>query len=107
MSRVHDVTDRSFEAEVLTAGGPVLVEFWAEWAGPSRMVAATLDEIAGAYEGRLVIAKLNTDHNTATPPTYNVSNLPTLLLFKSGAVVATRIGALSRGQIEEFLDANL
>ncbi|WP_329012103.1 thioredoxin domain-containing protein [Streptomyces sp. NBC_00690] len=83
------------------------VEFWAEWAGPSRMVAATLDEIAGAYEGRLVITKLNIDHNTTTPPTYDISALPTLLLFKNGTVTATRIGALSRGQIEEFLDANL
>ncbi|MEU8665332.1 thioredoxin TrxA [Streptomyces anulatus] len=104
---VIEVTDGSFAADVLEVPGPVLVDFWAEWNGPSKMIAPVLDDAAAAYAGRLTIAKLNIDQNPATAPKYDVRGLPTLLLFKNGQVVATKVGALSKGQLEDFLDANL
>jgi len=101
------VTDSSFADDVLKAAGPVLVDFWAEWNGPSKMTAPLLDDAAAAYAGRLTIARLNIDKDPETAPKYDVKGLPTLLLFRNGKVVATKVGALSEGQLREFLDANL
>jgi thioredoxin 1 len=101
------VTDDSFENEVLKSSTPVLVDYWAEWCGPCKMIAPILDEIAGAYAGRVRIAKLNIDENPATPPKYGIRGIPTLMLFKNGNVEATKVGAVSRAQLAAFLDSNL
>lgn len=101
------VSDANFEKEVLGADGPVMVDFWAEWCGPCKMIAPILDEIAEEYEGKLTIGKLNIDHNAGTPPKFGIRGIPTLLLFKDGSVAATKVGALSKTQLKEFLDANL
>ncbi|MGV3345761.1 thioredoxin TrxA [Enterobacteriaceae bacterium LUAb1] len=101
------LTDDSFETDVLKADGVTLVDFWAEWCGPCKMIAPILDEIAEEFEGKLTIAKLNIDENPATAPKYGIRGIPTLLLFKKGAVAATKVGALSKGQLKEFITANL
>src|SRR6266852_9833515 len=101
------VTDSSFDADVLRAPGPVLVDFWAEWCGPCKMIAPALDEIAAEYTGRLKVAKLNIDENQSTPPKYGVRGIPTLMLFKNGAVEATKVGALSKTQLAAFIDSNI
>jgi len=101
------VTDDSFENEVLKSSTPILVDYWAEWCGPCKMIAPILDEIAGAYAGRVRIAKLNIDENPATPPKYGIRGIPTLMLFKNGNVEATKVGAVSRAQLAAFLDSNL
>jgi len=103
---VH-VTDATFEDEVLKADGPVLVDFWADWCGPCKMIAPILDEIAREYAGRLKVAKLNIDENPATPPKYGIRGIPTLMLFKDGEVQATKVGAASKSQLTAFLDSNL
>lgn len=103
---VH-VTDDSFETEVLQSGEPVLVDYWAEWCGPCKMIAPVLDEIAGEYAGRLKIAKLNIDENSNTPPKYGIRGIPTLMLFKGGEVEATKVGAVSKSQLTAFIDSNL
>lgn len=103
---VH-VTDGSFENEVLKADGPVLVDYWAEWCGPCKMIAPVLDDISRDYEGKLKICKLNIDENTETPPKYGVRGIPTLMLFKDGNVEATKVGALSKSQLAAFLDSNI
>ncbi|MDR0805286.1 MAG: thioredoxin TrxA [Enterobacteriaceae bacterium] len=105
--KIIHLTDAGFESDVLKAAGPILVDFWAEWCGPCKMVAPILDEVATEYEGRLTIAKLNIDQNPATAPQYGIRGIPTLLLFKDGAVVATKVGALSKSQLKEFLDSNI
>ena len=101
------VTDDSFEQQVLNAESPVLVDYWAEWCGPCKMIAPILDDVAKEYEGRLTIAKLNIDQNEATPPKFGIRGIPTLMLFKNGEVAATKVGALSKTQLIEFLNAHL
>ena len=104
---IVQLTDASFEADVIKAQGPVLVDFWAEWCDPCKMIAPILHEVADEYAGKLTIAKLNIDQNAETAPKYNIRGIPTLLLFKNGAVAATKVGALSKSQLKDFLDANL
>ena len=95
------------EADVLKAEGAVLVDYWAEWCGPCKMIAPVLDDIASTYEGKLTVAKLNIDENQETPPKYGVRGIPTLMLFKGGNVEATKVGALSKSQLAAFLDSNI
>ena len=101
------VTDESFEREVLKSDDPVLIEYWAEWCGPCKLIAPVLEQIAGEYAGRLRVAKLNIDENPDTPPKYGIRGIPTLMLFKNGHVEATKVGALSKSQLAAFLDGNL
>ena len=101
------VTDASFEQDVLKADEPVLVDFWAEWCGPCKMIAPILDEVSREYDGRLKIGKINVDENQAMPSRYGVRGIPTLMLFKNGALVATKVGALSKSQLTLFLDSHL
>ena len=104
---IVNVTDASFEQDVLKADGPVLVDYWAEWRGPCKMIAPVLDEVARDYQGKLKVCKLNIDENQDTPPKYGVRGIPTLMLFKDGNVEATKVGALSKSQLAAFLDANI
>ena len=106
MAKAIEITDANFE-EIISGSQPILVDFWAEWCGPCKMIAPILDEIAGDYEGRLKIAKLNIDENPATAPKFGIRGIPTLLLFKGGKVEAQKVGALSKAQLKEFLDTNL
>ena len=101
------VTDADFEQEVLRASGPVLVDYWAEWCGPCKMIAPVLEEIASEYGDKVKIAKLNIDENPATPPKYGIRGIPTLMLFKGGNVEATKVGAVSKSQLSAFIDENL
>ncbi len=107
MSKITSVTDGTFETEVLQADAPVLVDYWAEWCGPCKMIAPILDEISGEYDGKLKIVKLNIDENAETPPKYGIRGIPTLMLFKNGNVEATKVGALSKSQLTAFLDSNI
>ncbi|HEX22238.1 Thioredoxin [hydrothermal vent metagenome] len=101
------LSDDSFEEEVVNADGPVLVDYWADWCGPCKMIAPILDEIAEEYKGKVKIAKLNIDENPATPPKFGIRGIPTLMLFKGGNVEATKVGAVSKSQLTAFLDSNI
>ncbi len=101
------VTDDSFEQEVLKSPAPVLVDYWAEWCGPCKMIAPVLEEIAKEYSGKIKIAQLNIDENPATPPKYGIRGIPTLMLFKNGNVEATKVGAVSKSQLSAFIDGNI
>ena len=104
---IQHVTDANFKSEVLESTLPVLVDYWAEWCGPCKMVAPILDEVAKEYTGKLKVAKLNIDDNQKTPGEYGIRGIPTLMLFKSGNVEATKVGALSKSQLTAFIDSNL
>jgi len=101
------VSDDSFEKDVMNAELPVLVDFWAEWCGPCKMIAPILDDIAKTYEGRLKVAKINIDENAATPQKFGVRGIPTLMLFKNGELESTKVGAISKSQLTAFLDSHL
>ena len=104
---IHHVSDASFEAEVLQSSSPVLVDYWAEWCGPCKMIAPILDEVAKDYNGKLKVAKLNIDENQETPAKYGIRGIPTLMLFKGGNIEATKVGALSKSQLAAFIDSHL
>ncbi|WIM06604.1 MAG: thioredoxin TrxA [Candidatus Nitricoxidivorans perseverans] len=101
------VTDATFKNEVLESGVPVLVDYWADWCGPCKMIAPVLEEVAREYAGKMKIAKLNIDDNPKTPGEYGIRGIPTLILFKGGNVEATKVGALSKSQLTAFIDSNL
>jgi len=104
---ITHTTDDEFETDVLQADLPVLVDYWAEWCGPCKMIAPILDEISGEYAEKLKICKMDIDANQQTPPKYGIRGIPTLMLFKNGELHATKVGALSKTQLSEFLDANI
>ncbi len=105
--QIIHTSDDSFEQEVLQSQLPVLVDYWAEWCGPCKMIAPILDEVAKEYEGRIKVAKLNIDENQNTPPKYGIRGIPTLMLFKNGNVEATKVGALSKSQLTAVIDSNI
>jgi thioredoxin 1 len=104
---ITHLSDAAFEKEVLQSQLPVLVDYWAEWCGPCKMIAPILEDISNEYAGRLRVAKLNIDDNQQTPPKYGIRGIPTLMLFKNGNVEATKVGALSKSQLMAFIDSNL
>ena len=105
--KIKVVSDTSFEADVISSSQPVLVDFWAEWCGPCKALAPVLDEIADEYDGRITIAKVNVDENVQLPLKYGIRGIPTMLLFQDGAVQATKVGALSKANLNAFLDSNI
>jgi thioredoxin 1 len=104
---IKNVSDASFEADVLQTQGPVLVDYWAEWCGPCKMIAPVLDELASTYNGRLTIAKMNVDENREVPAKFGIRGIPTLMLFDGGQLKATKVGALSKAQLSAFLEQQL
>ena len=107
MADIAHVTDTSFESDVLGSDLPVLVDYWAEWCGPCKVIAPVLEEIAAEYDGRMKVCKLDIDANGEPPPKYGIRGIPTLMLFKNGNVEATKVGALSKSQLTAFLDSNI
>jgi len=105
--QIKNVSDASFESDVLKSGQPVLVDYWAAWCGPCKMIAPILEEVASEYSGRLTVAKLNVDENQDTAAKYGIRGIPTLMLFKDGRAAATKVGALSKSQLTAFLDSAL
>ena len=104
---IKHVSDTDFEANVLKAAGPVLVDYWAEWCGPCKMIAPILDEVATSYEGKLQIAKMNVDENRDIPAKFGIRGIPTLMIFKNGELAATKVGAMSKSQLTAFIDQQL
>jgi thioredoxin 1 len=104
---IKHVTDDSFDSDVLKSDKPVLVDYWAEWCGPCKMIAPILDDLSKDYDGRLQIAKMNVDENRTVPAKLNIRGIPTLMLFKGGVLAATKVGALSKAQLTAFLDGHL
>ncbi len=104
---VKAVTDASFDADVLKSDLPVLVDFWAEWCGPCKMIGPIVEEIAGEFQGRLVVGKLNVDENPGVPAKHGIRGIPTLIIFKNGAVVAQKVGAAAKSQLTAWIDSNL
>jgi thioredoxin 1 len=105
--KIVHTSDANFGTDVLGSATPVLVDYWAEWCGPCKMIAPILDDVAEDYAGKVKVVKLNIDENPQTPPKYGIRGIPTLMLFKGGTVEATKVGALSKSQLAAFLDANL
>ena len=105
--KIIALSDASFEQDVINSNKTVLVDFWAEWCGPCKSIGPILDEIANEYDGKIVIAKMNVDENTQTPPKYGIRGIPSLLIFKDGSVVDTKMGALSKAELSAFIDSNI
>ena len=105
--QITHISDSTFEQEVVQSDIPVLVDYWAEWCGPCKMIAPILDEIASEYEGKLKITKLNIDENPDTPPKFGIRGIPTLMIFKGGDVQSTKVGALSKSQLTAFIDQSI
>ena len=104
---IEQLSDASFEADVLKSSTPVLVDYWAEWCGPCKMIAPILDDVAGAYQGKLTVAKMNVDENREIPAKFGIRGIPTLMLFKDGQLAATKVGAMSKAQLTAFIDQQL
>ena len=107
IDQIFHVTDENFDKEVLGSEKPVLLDYWAEWCGPCKMIAPILEEVAKEYDGKIKVAKLNIDENQETPPKYGIRGIPTLMIFKEGNIEATKVGLLSKSQLTAFIDSNI